>query len=522
MVYGSSNFNLRVDSIQTRGGTEVLLQLPTISSIVGIFAVNDINNVSFIVSVLDTGEIYAQTTEICESLGTIENCTFLEWNQNLIINVNSHIPQVWDKVSNLTYDYPIAYLAPDWILDSIYPVVMTKYGKGNSLRAWAIGRDKRKNVLYFSASNDGLQDVPDFNGTGSGFLYISLRSDESLVGMIPFGDQLILFSETQAFIIDDSPIDIADWGYAEAQWKGGALNNQSIVAVENDIFVLAPDGTIYSITAVMEYGDYKIASITNPASIDIFLQSQINIKNDTNINAIFDPSLRAVKFFVPSIFSSQNDTALVYFIDKLPQTGWSIHNNTLYPSGYNALCSTLLRTENNTLVVITGSNNGKVWILETETLDDNNNYFPITIKTPFISGGEVRTTKRWKNGFIELISRYISDISLSVRIKSRSGSYGTAKVSYYLEGARFDKSKWNNSKFASENVRQVLRYQLNTIGTAIQQIFDFSSYYLYEGARFDKAKWDKSKFAKERKKLYKFNITNNILDVVPIAQRLKI
>ena len=512
MVDGSVNINIRNNYTSARGGTEIVYSLPELSPVSSLYEVIDQSFEPRIISTTEPGNIYKDDVLLKSTGSSIQNATYVMWNGNLIINGGSHIPQVWDRASASTTDFPTAQMAADWVLDNQYPEVMVIYGKGNAVRAWATKETLRGTVLYYSAINDGSSAVPNFRD--GDFFYVSTPSDEPLTALQEFGDKLIFFCETKAFILDDASSIEAEWGYIEAPWDGGALSQRVVIKTENDILCLVRDGTIYSLTAVMAYGDYKISSITNSANINNFIRERFNHPLIDQMHVVFDPRLRNLKFFGPSSFSQENDTALVYSIDKLPETGWSVHNNELFKSGYDARCSCTVNSGYRK--VLCGDYNGKIWALEDDTLKDGGDLYPIKIITPFINNGDFRTTKRFKRGFITVKSP--DALSIKVYSRTEESGYSSHGIEFPSGESVFDLAVWDFSYFESDETLSI-KYPINKIGIAIQHIYELAPYLSEDCARFDFDFWDDGIFCGGFGNS-PFDVLTVTTDFTQIAQRI--
>jgi len=520
IIPDSYNFNILNNSIKSRGGTEIIYDFKESTIITSIF---QYKNDLFITTI--DGKIFINDSLIYSGNNNIENATYIIWNDNVIISSGTNIPQVFIPESTSTIDYPEDKMAADWKIAGEYPEIMYLHGKGNSVRAWAIGRESYDNILYYSVTNQGespLQQVPDFSEDtekDNGFFYIDLRNDHRLRGMIDFGDKLILFSDLSAFVINNEETDTTLWGYEESQWKGGAFSHYAIVRVENDVFVFAKDGTIYSITAVVSYGDYRISSITESASINDYINEKFNLEETSRVHAIFDPTLRIIKFFLTKKHDYENTVALVYNVDRTPSNGWMLHNNELYDSGYNAACSALLLKEDNTYVIITGDYNGRIWELETKNTRDDHQYINFQLTTPWINAEDPRNTKLFIRGFIEMSNLSAINVTVTMRVE---GKYSKTLDNLFFKGSNntFDISRWDEAVFDGSVPREYIRYRMNRIGVDIQQIFSFKELISTTNDKFNIAKWDKDVFADKEAVFAPFYVLSNTLDFKPVAQRL--
>ena len=518
MIEESCNFNILPDYLQTRGGTQKVLSLSERQPITSLYQINDKNSINIhLLLTTFNGKIYKDDSEILDLSGSINKASYISWNDHIVINTGSTKPYVFDISASTISVYPTDNLANDWITFSSYPSVMILHGRGLSSRAWALGTPHNPNTLYYSDVNNGISTCPNFQQTGSGFFVINTPNNEPLTSMISFGDRLIVFSKTKSFIIDDSSLDIAEWGYTSAQWKGGCLNQELILQTENDLFAFSEDGTIYSVSAVMQYGDYRISSITEAAQINTYIQEKINNSLLLSAHAQFDPTLRAIKYFMAFSNYNLNNMALVYFIDKQPMNGWSIHHNINFDSGYDACSSCLIKNKtNNNSFVYTGDYDGNVWLLETDNINDAYEEFPLILTSPFINVDDPRNTKRFKRGYLEIIA----DNSLNIKINQLSSSYNGSNENLVFISSQntFDDATWDFSTFDISAIKYI-KYFINKIGIYIKQSFSFSKLNVYQFGRFDSAKWDQDRFVTDDIGISKFNILSNIIDVITVSNR---
>jgi len=246
----------------------------------------------------------------------------------------------------------------------------TRAGSGSGDRLWAVTPD----ALWYSKLNDPL----NFDSGDSGS--IPIDSIGGLVGAYDLGGQLFAFSRTQTFLIQDTDSSIANWGYTNAIWEGGAASFRLIVKAYNNLFIMAEDGLIYTLQGVLTTGAYNAAPINRPAFVDKFIRDSISLSNIQNFNAAYDRKLRAIKWFMQE-GGSGNNTALVYFIDKKPENAWILHDNENYDSGYEAVASCEYRASAGNWGTATIDYSGNVWNLEQVSDSDNGNPFIVRIKT---------------------------------------------------------------------------------------------------------------------------------------------
>ena len=204
-----------------------------------------------------------------------------------------------------------AHLRPtDWT-GTNHPKAIVIHGRGASERGWAFGCPENIYTVY--APKNG--DFDDYSDTNVVAINIHTNDGFGIIGAVEFGDRLICFGKTKAYIIDDTSTSTANWGYQEVQWRGGAGSHRLIVRTPNDIMVMTEDGDVYSVAAVQSYGDYKAASLARPAFIDRWIREHARLSSIEDFHAVYDPKLRAIKWFIVRLGLTNIDTALVQFID---------------------------------------------------------------------------------------------------------------------------------------------------------------------------------------------------------------
>ena len=261
---------------------------------------------------------------------------------------------------------------------------------------WAFGCLSTPNTVY--ASENG--DANDFSDANVTTIHIETTDGFGIVGAVEFGDRLMAFGKNQSFIIDDTDSSTANWGYSAAQWSGGTANFRLLVKTPNDIVSMTESGNIYSVMSAQSYGDYKKASLTKPAFMDVWIQENIKLSLIDQFHAVYDKNLRAVKFFMTRNGYTENNVALVYFIDRPPNEAWSIHENLSNASGYNASASASIRVGTGDHKVYTGDYDGIVWKLEQTSKNDNNNAIDGRFKTPNLNFDNSRIKKNYARAYI--------------------------------------------------------------------------------------------------------------------------
>jgi len=257
----------------------------------------------------------------------------------------------------------LAFLPSSWIDN--YPEYMVIHGRGVSKRLFAFGCKKNPNYIY--ASKNGVADFSDEN-----IVAIKLLCDK-ITSLQDFADNLLISSWDKYFILDDTDLNVVNWGYYGTPWEGGCANQNLTVRTPTDVVSMSEENNIYSIVTTQNYGDYEIASLSKPFFIDIWVKNNIDLKQIDKFHAIYDPELRAIKIFCVRKEKNYPNVALVFFIDSKQ---WVKHSYN-----FNILSSTKVRLDSSEWAIYVGSDDGFVYRLESEILLDGESIYESNFKT---------------------------------------------------------------------------------------------------------------------------------------------
>lgn len=396
-VHPSRNINLHQGGRGKRGGTAQVngAAISGTPRIWGVYQFRLKDGSTFIITATGDGKIQKDYSTVLKTGLTINQAVHFEtYNNTLYICTGSNIVQTWDGSAGSTSD--ISNPNTDWAGAVGQPNIILKHGRGVSERLWAFKCSSNPNKVYASANGSD-------NFTAASGLVFNIETGDSwgVIGGVEFGDRLILFGKRHPYLIEDSSPNTDLWGYSKAQWGGGVGNHRLIVEIPNDIICFTEEGDIYSVTAAQSYGDYKLASFSKPAFINEWIKEYIKLSAIEDFHAVYDPNLRAIKFFIMRNGITHIDTALLFFIDRGAEEGWVPHDNQSADSGYKASSSTLVRVGAGDYKVYTGGwTDGFVWKLEESDKNDNGNGYYAGFKTARLAFDNVRVTKRYDNGWL--------------------------------------------------------------------------------------------------------------------------
>lgn len=386
MLPTSRNFNLVQGGRRKRGGTtRVSGELDSGVRIYGMFDYLKPGGTQYTVFATST-KIWQCADPTWGTPGTIKTSWtaskyvwFSQFQQEVYACNGVDMPVLWAGSGQSS---ALAGTPTDWDTVNSKPKYMVTHGRGESERNWAFGCAATPYTLYISPNDDG----DDFSDANVILLPIDTKDGYGIVGGIVFQDKFMAFGKTQTYIVDDADALTANWGYYAAAWEGGAIGQKMIVKTPNDIHVMSEDLDVYSVMAAERYSDYKAASLARPAHIDQWLRDNVETAYLDDFHGIYDPKLRAVRWFIVRSGQTTSDTCLLYFIDRPPNEAWMIHNSDAAASGYFASCSTLKRIALGDYQIYTGDYSGYIWKLEQSSKLDNAKKYTAQFKsapTPF-------------------------------------------------------------------------------------------------------------------------------------------
>jgi hypothetical protein len=472
MMVMARNINTFDNGRGKRGGTAHFSTASTRDSqLMGVIDFTLADGSQFIVTTTTEGEVWKDNTTQLNSGNLLKVgafTTFSVVNEKLYICDGGTTPQTWDGIAASTSD--LAAVPSDWT-GSNFPTQIIVHGAGGSERGWALGCQSTPHTLYITPETAGGDldftqgTIQTFNReTGDGY---------GLVGGVEFGDKLIVFGKNQAYVVDDSELDISNWRIQAAQWKGGVAHSRLIVKTPNDVVCMMDDGTIYSVAAVQEFGDYKIASITKPSWIDKWIRENTDLGKINQFHGVYDPELRIIRFFVVRSGQTNIDTCLVYNIDKGPEEGWVIHDNQTNASGFDASCSAVVLrvpAEDHSTYIYTGDYLGNVWELEEGPRNDNGEAYFAGFKTARLNFANARVTKKYRRGW--LITEEKGDYNLFINTWVDGVSLAQQTVDLSGAGALWGTMVWGSFTWAGDALIDQ-PFDIGTKGKRIQfEIFN--------------------------------------------------
>lgn len=441
LVEPTRNINYHEKGIGNRGGTAYYLDSAISGNpiIRGLYDFRLKNGNNFVVFTDSGGKLYHTNASNVLKTGLSANnySSFATFDNKLFCTDGASVPQYWDGTagssSNVTEP-------TSWSTER--PFQFVPHAKQANARLAGIA----KSGVWLSKAYDGT----NFSDVDSE--YIPVLSNGGLRGGFDFGGTLFVWDRTKGYIINDSDVDPANWGYQEVQWEGGLANWRLVVKAANDLFLMADDGLIYSISDTQRTGSYEASQLVRPAYVDRWIREKVSLSNIDKFHAVYDRKLRAIKWFV-QVSGSNPNKALVYFIDRPPEIAWSIHDNLNSVSGYNASVSAEFQKTSGEMEVYTGDFSGMIWKLEQATKSDNGNLYPSIIKHKRINLGEPTTWKHWYLVRVRGSSSNGAAIRARIWIDDRLVINETVTLS--ATGSRYGSARYGTARYSSGGVSSV-------------------------------------------------------------------
>jgi hypothetical protein len=411
MIGKTRNINLHNNGREKRGGTSIDDNTITSAQIMGIYKYRLTTGGENEIVADINGVVYEDGNVITNGMAVGNFYSFHAFNDKLFIADGSSIPHVWNGSSATTTQINSAH--SNWTVQPPFQVL--SHRRGNSERLVFVNLD----AVYLSSPTSGAEE--DFLTDAPVKIAIDTNDGLGLQGCVEFGDRLICFSKSKAYRLDDDSTDSDNWGFYQVNWDGGVVNWRCIIKTDNNLVLMADDGTIYDVRTVEQYGDYKSSSLTRPAKIDKWITDNVSLGQGNNFHGIYDPNLRAIKYFVQRKAKSQTDTALTFFIDRGAENGWVLHGNWSNNSGYSASTSALIRDSAGVWNVYTGDYSGSLWKLEQAALHDNSNGF-YSGWSGVIHANDIRRTKDFKRAWISAGEQGDYVVSITTRIDGKTAT----------------------------------------------------------------------------------------------------
>lgn len=445
---------------QKRRGTTHSKTVGDNGLIQGLIPFQKLNGTHYLLAITDIGNVYdlvAGGAAIGTYTAASNPVSGIVFGDAAYMTSSEAVPKKWNGSSLAA----MANIPTDWGTKGPKQFLVRRAGNAN--RIVGIGVPTKENRIYWSQANtDNMADANVIT------MDIEVGETGGLIGGVEFGNRLIVFSRSYAFIVDDSSSTTSNWTWTKAQWTGGAEYWRLICKAQNDLYAMMFDGDIYSVATAQEYGDYKAASVARPSWVDRWIQENIDLTRLSEAHSTYDSDLRCVYWFLPRDGSAYVDMALVYFIDRPPTEAWMLHNNLASDSGFRAKCSTFGKVAGASLYkVLTGGPAGKQWYLNSDesALSDNTAAYEAQFSTTHLHQGNPRSRKRYKYGHI--LSVVEGDFDLDIDIYVDGDYKATKTVNLGTLAGVYGSGQYGTAIYGGDDYL-IADFPIGYIGTRIQ------------------------------------------------------
>lgn len=259
--------------------------------------------------------------------------------------------------------------------------------KGNIIAAWRstcwiAGVTANPSTLYYS----DIDDFTDFGGGASGSLTINKQDGEAITGIVPLGDNLVVFKERSIWKVTfefDQVTSTSFYSVTNVSLHRGAVAPRTCVVVNNDAAALSNFGVI-TVGQEANYSGLRTSVISEDIRDDLRTRTLGGALNEDNADKA------AGLFFEDQLYISvptedEVTPNATYLYDAL-------YNSWVYLDGVGALVFEVFRNSALEDYVFFGSSDGNVYYISRVHNQDGNAYTK-QLRTARDSFGEIGRKK---------------------------------------------------------------------------------------------------------------------------------
>src|SRR5262252_1657093 len=196
---------------------------------------------------------------------------------------------------------PIASPPADWAAQ--FPIG----GCLHLSRLWAFG-GANPHMVYYS----DLASHENMTGGTSGQLAVYPGQGERIISIISFKRRLLIFKYQRGIYVADTtdPV-ITNWYVYDLSLELGLAGPLTWAPVDDDIMFMDAIGALHMLSAVREFGDYGLRSVSDSAYMLTWIRDTINQSRLGAAQALFYPNKREAHFCLSTIGSANNNIRMV-------------------------------------------------------------------------------------------------------------------------------------------------------------------------------------------------------------------
>lgn len=188
----------------------------------------------------------------------------------------------------------------DWASAGNFPT----FGVVHASRVWGGGNASDPHRIYYSTASDH----ENFTGAGSGTLSIFPGEGERLVGGVSFKGLLILFKYPRGvYVVTTTDPTPANWRIDKLSSAVGAVNQQSIVPIDNDVLYMDSGGNIHQLSATQVTGGVMTSNISQISEMQEYMRTEVNRSALKRAVGIWYGTKQQAIFAFPSTGNTDNN-----------------------------------------------------------------------------------------------------------------------------------------------------------------------------------------------------------------------
>lgn len=185
-----------------------------------------------------------------------------------------------------------------------------KTGVLHGNRLWGAGNSNDPHRLYYSDTANHQ----NFTSGSSGTLAVYPGEGETIIAMASLKNRLVVFKYPKGiYEINTSDPTITNWTVTPLTRAFGIAGPGVWSFVDDDVCFMDVSGILHILSAVREFGDFGIRSVSNnnDEDMEVFVRDMMNLARLPYGRAIFYAAKRELHFALPLIGATYNNSRLV-------------------------------------------------------------------------------------------------------------------------------------------------------------------------------------------------------------------
>lgn len=261
-------------------------------------------------------------------------------------------------------------------------------------KVWAAGAIANPSRLYYSVTLNGA----DWVGAGSGTIDIDPADGDRITGIVSHRNELWVFKGPyKGSIHRITGSSSADFARTTFSTGVGAVNHRAIVPYANDIAFMWSDGSIRTLSATNNFGDFNESSLNR--EIQAWTRDHVNLGALRFAQGVNWPAYSMMLFVVPIDASASNNCTLMmdYRFDPPRMSNWTAFNDLTSLGSAVSTATSKMRT------VLAGGTDGILRTLGRSTrTSDTATSISYNVQTPYLDYELPQRMKTLEGGSLTL------------------------------------------------------------------------------------------------------------------------